>query len=306
MRRAWLAVAALALTACTTTPPPSDDVADGVADDVADAAPPSETAEAATETGEMTPEAEPFDLTRHSTKDPRSPWVVVNKRRPLRPPAHVPELAVVEGYLVHPRVVRPLTRMLAAGRRAGLDLRIMSAYRSAGRQAGLYADAVAAHGEARARRTTAPAGRSEHQTGLAVDLGRATTGECNVTACFAGTREGRWLRRHAHRFGFVVRYPAGGEAATGYLHESWHFRHVGRPLASYLRRERIATLEEAFGLVPGRAQATGRPLLGWRHDRPPHAARPRTPRRRVHQQRRHDGALRRRGRRRHPRDVHRW
>ena len=35
---------------------------------------------------------------------------------------------------------------------------------------------------------------------------------------------------------------------TGYAHESWHFRFVGRPLASYVRSERIPTLEEAFGL----------------------------------------------------------
>ena len=142
---------------------------------------------------------------------------------------------------------RRITRLLAAGRRHGLDLRLMSAYRSYGRQAQLHADAVAAQGPE--QRTTAPAGASEHQTGLAVDLGRAATGACNVTACFAGTREGRWLRRHAHRFGFVLRYPAGSSAITGYAHESWHFRFVGRPLARHLHRDRIATLEEAFGLV---------------------------------------------------------
>ena len=190
-----------------------------------------------------------FDLTRHSTRDPRSTWVVVNRRRPLRPPTYTPDLDLVEGYFVHPRVVRPLTRLLATGRRHGLDLRLMSAYRSYGRQADLHAGAVAVRGPR--QRTTAPAGASEHQTGLAVDLGRATTGACNVTSCFAGTREGRWLRRNAHRFGFVLRYPAGRARITGYAHESWHFRHVGRPLARHLHRERIPTLEEAFGLVGG-------------------------------------------------------
>lgn len=57
------------------------------------------------------------------------------------------------------------------------------------------------------QQTTAPAGASEHQTGLAVDFGQATTGAGTITACFAGTREGRWLRRNAHRFGFALRYP---------------------------------------------------------------------------------------------------
>lgn len=208
---------------------------------------PSATADAA-EVAEAAVEEPAFDLTRHSTTDPRSSWVVVNKRRPLRPTTFAPDLGIVEGYQVHPRVVRPLARLLAAGRRAGLDLRIMSAYRSAGRQGYLYANAVAAQGQARADLTTARAGHSEHQTGLAVDLGRATTGECNVTACFAATREARWLARHAHRFGFVLRYPEGGRPMTGIAHESWHFRFVGRPLAAYLRREQVPTLEEAFGL----------------------------------------------------------
>ena len=238
-RGGWALVLLLALAACT-----------------ADAESPQEAPPATTKEpsgGELAehetaPAPRQFDLTRHSRSDPDSIWVVVNQRRPLRPATHTPELEVVEGYLVHPRVVRPLTRLLAAGRRAGLDLRILSSYRSPGRQAQLYADAVAALGAGRASLTTAPAGRSEHQTGLAVDLGRATTGACNVAPCFARTREARWLRRHAHRFGFVVRYPAGGRAVTGYAHESWHFRYVGPPLARHLRRERIATLEEAFGL----------------------------------------------------------
>lgn len=237
-------VAALLLVVSTPTAVPDDTT------DPAGETPSSETAEAAVEmAAPEEEEPDPFDLTRHSIRDAGSPWVVVNKRRALRPTTYVPELDIVEGYLVQPRVVRPLARLLAAGRRAGLDLRIMSAYRSAGRQAYLYANAVAAQGEARARQTTAPAGHSEHQTGLAVDLGRATTGECNIAACFGGTREGQWLRRHAHRFGFVVRYPAGSERITGYAHESWHFRYVGRPLARHLRRAGIATLEEAFGPV---------------------------------------------------------
>lgn len=237
MRVAWLLVAALGLAGCT------GEAVESSTDSVTTA-----TREPTVEpASESTPDARPFDLTRRSTSDPRSTWVVVNKRRPLRPVTFTPELDLVEGYLVDPRVVRPLTRLLAAGRRQGLDLRLMSTYRSYGRQAYLHANAVAADGAD--QRTTAPAGRSEHQTGLAVDFGRATTGACNITACFATTREGRWLRRNAHRFGFVLRYPAGSLRTTGYAHESWHFRYVGRPLATYLRRERIATLEEAFGLV---------------------------------------------------------
>jgi D-alanyl-D-alanine carboxypeptidase len=230
----------LALTGCTAGAGPTPD------DRLTSTGPEPNAAASAAVQAPETPEPEPFDLTRHSTTDPASIWVLVTKRRALRPPTYVPDLAPVEGYQVHPAVVRPLARLLRAGRRAGMDLRIMSAYRSYARQASLYAAAVAKLGAERAGLTSARAGHSEHQTGLAVDLGRARTGECNVTACFARTREARWLRGHAHRFGFVLRYPRGSTRVTGYAHESWHFRYVGRPLAAYLRREGIATLEEAF------------------------------------------------------------
>ena len=74
-------------------------------------------------------------------------------------------------------------------------------------------------------------GHSEHQTGLAVDVTGAD-GRCPASACFAGTRPARWLTTNASRFGFIVRYPAGAERVTGYAHEPWHLRYLGRRLAA--------------------------------------------------------------------------
>ena len=189
-----------------------------------------------------------FDLSAHPTDRAASLWVVVNGQRPLRPLGYPPELTQVEGYQVDPRVAGGLRALLREGRRAGLDLRLMSAYRSFGYQSALFAARVAELGEAGARRVVALPGHSEHQTGLAVDFGRRSTGECNVRPCFAQTAAGRWLRRNAWQYGFVLRYPEGAERVTGYSAESWHYRYVGRPLAAHLRREGIATLERAFGL----------------------------------------------------------
>ena len=191
--------------------------------------------------------AEPaFDLTTHSRRDAGSIWVLVDKQRALRPATYEPDWAIVEGYRVDDRVVAGLERLLAAARADGMDLRIMSAYRSYSHQAALYDDRVAAIGADAAARVTAPPGHSEHQTGLAVDFGRATTGECNVEPCFARTPEGRWLRQHAAEFGFILRYPVGAESITGYDPESWHYRFVGRGLATYMREAGIRTLEEVF------------------------------------------------------------
>ncbi|MHB8575142.1 MAG: D-alanyl-D-alanine carboxypeptidase family protein, partial [Dehalococcoidia bacterium] len=43
--------------------------------------------------------------------------------------------------------------------------------------------------------------------------------------------EGIWLAQHAWEFGFVLSYPDGKEAITGYRYEPWHFRYVGEAAA---------------------------------------------------------------------------
>lgn len=191
-----------------------------------------------------------FDTRRHSWSDPDSIWVVVNKARPIRPLRHRPELAIVEGYQVHPEAAAALTALLRAARRTGLSLRIMSAFRSYDYQHTLYQRAVSDLGVEAAERVSARPGYSEHQTGLAIDFG-AATGSCNVRPCFARTPEGRWLAENAHRFGFVLRYPRGSEDVTGYAAESWHYRFVGRPLAAEMAQRGVRTLEEFFGLPGG-------------------------------------------------------
>ncbi|HEU4756623.1 MAG TPA: D-alanyl-D-alanine carboxypeptidase family protein, partial [Agromyces sp.] len=52
----------------------------------------------------------------------------------------------------------------------------------------------------------------------------------------------------AHRFGFILRYPADKQAVTGYQFEPWHFRYVGVDLAEEMRATGVTTLEEFFGL----------------------------------------------------------
>ena len=68
------------------------------------------------------------------------------------------------------------------------------------------------------------------------------------SACFAETKSGKWLVVHAAEFGFIERYPEGATDITGYKWEPWHWRYVGVELAQYMRDEKIATLEEVFGL----------------------------------------------------------
>lgn len=82
---------------------------------------------------------------------------------------------------------------------------------------------------------------SEHQTGLAIDVADRS-GSCLLEPCFGASEAGRWLKAHAPEFGFIVRYPEGGETVTGFLYEPWHLRYVGVE-ASRAIAERYGTLE---------------------------------------------------------------
>ncbi|HBL84429.1 MAG: hypothetical protein A2Y17_04620 [Clostridiales bacterium GWF2_38_85] len=85
---------------------------------------------------------------------------------------------------------------------------------------------------------SARSGTSEHQTGLAVDIY-----DTDYNSTFAGTPSANWLAENAHKFGFILRYPEGKKSITGIKYESWHFRFVGRTVATEIY-ERDWTLEE--------------------------------------------------------------
>lgn len=102
----------------------------------------------------------------------------------------------------------------------GINLFIVSGFRSYSYQANLYKNYVARSGQAEADRFSARPGHSEHQSGLAMDLNSASSS-------FAGTKEAIWLANNSYRFGFIVRYPEGKESITGYKYEPWHMRYLG-------------------------------------------------------------------------------
>ncbi len=198
-----------------------------------------------------------FNTKKYSTTDPASIWVVVNKKHPLRPkdwaPTDLvhPAVANVNGQPVRKAAGSALVAMFAAAKaEKGLTLSLQSGYRSYQTQVRAYAAAVAANGRAKADRVSAHPGYSEHQTGLAVDISAVPAAHSLQTA-FGTTAHGRWLAANAHRFGFLLRYPADKVRVTGYDYEPWHFRYIGTELAQYLWRHKVKTLEEFFGVSGG-------------------------------------------------------
>ncbi|GAB3120374.1 M15 family metallopeptidase [Glaciibacter psychrotolerans] len=195
-----------------------------------------------------------FDRGALSIDDPASIWVVVNKLRPLNPadftPPDLVDVPVPHTWAPRLRLAASdavVALFAAAETEAGLTLASNSAYRSYDSQVSVYDDDVASNGQAYADTSTARPGTSEHQTGLAIDIG-ADSGRCSLNVCFADTAEGQWLAANAWRFGFLLRYPADKEAVTGYAFEPWHYRYVGVELSTEMHSTGVTTLEEFFGL----------------------------------------------------------
>ncbi|CAN7463712.1 M15 family metallopeptidase [Arthrobacter sp. LjRoot14] len=198
---------------------------------------------------------------QHSLTDPASPWLVVNKHRPLSPADYVPAdlvqsniaLAVSgEAAQLNSTTAAAAEQMFAAAARDGVTMTLASGYRSYGTQVATYNSYVASRGQAEADTASARPGFSEHQTGWAFDIGDGG-GACSFQPCFAEQPAAVWAKANGHRFGFVVRYPWMFHEVTGYYYESWHLRYIGVEAAADMSAKGIATLEEYFGLeaAPG-------------------------------------------------------
>ncbi len=124
-------------------------------------------------------------------------------------------------------------RMFAAAHEDGFDdFEVRSAYRNAERQAALY-ERNGKEGY------LARPGESEHQTGLAMDVGNWH----GPFLCEENAAHRDWVAEHCWEYGFIVRYPEGREDVTGIPAEPWHLRYVGREIALEMH-ERGLVLEE--------------------------------------------------------------
>lgn len=123
----------------------------------------------------------------------------------------------------------------------GYNIIAMSTYRSYTYQVNLYNRYVKQDGKQKADTYSGRPGHSEHQTGLAVDVYNQ---KVDYTS-FEKTKEFTWMQEHAHEYGFILRFPKGKEDETGYQYESWHYRYVGKEIASYIHSNGI-TLEEYY------------------------------------------------------------
>lgn len=130
------------------------------------------------------------------------------------------------GTLLRSEAAGQLQLLVAAAASDGEDLIVASSYRS-------YADQQASHdkwanfyGDPNAGGMSALPGYSQHQLGTAVDFTNSAA-EYQIWQPFGRTSGSAWLEKNAGKYGYVLAYPQGLEAETGYQWEPWHYRYIG-------------------------------------------------------------------------------
>lgn len=124
---------------------------------------------------------------------------------------------------------------------SGHDMTIVSGFRSYEKQKSTFEYWASIDGWEAADRYSAQPGHSEHQTGLAMDI-------TSLKQSYGETAEGKWLAQHCWEYGFLLRYPKGGEDITGYIYEPWHVRYLGKSTAKLVHDSGL-TLEEFLGVA---------------------------------------------------------
>lgn len=131
-------------------------------------------------------------------------------------------------YWVHGQILPYLEDLLMFAEQEGIDLQIISAYRSFYSQGILKSSYTVTYGSG-ANQFSADQGYSEHQLGTTVDFTTEAIG--NTFEGFENTSSFEWLKQNAHKYGFVLSYE---ENNAFYEFEPWHWRYVGIVLATKL------------------------------------------------------------------------
>ena len=193
-------------------------------------------------------------------------YVLVNGDHPLDPITYEPENLVYLNMTgddmeirtaydgnrqkVDALIAQPLIDMIQACKADGLSVYLSSGYRGYDEQRQNFERVCANNGisdgkNAEGNYITMPAGHSEHQTGLCVDITDRYYEIKNDAIAQVDTVQ--WLAAHCADYGFILRFPADKRDITHVMSESWHFRYVGEEAAKYMTENNLC-LEEFLAL----------------------------------------------------------
>lgn len=131
---------------------------------------------------------------------------------------------------------------------AGKAIVPISGYRSLEEQTAIYDGSLVDNGEEFTKKYVALPNHSEHQTGLAIDLGLNKKDIDFICPDFPYDGICNEFRREVPNYGFIERYAKDKEEITGISHEPWHFRYVGYPHSKIIE-EKGFSLEEYIEFV---------------------------------------------------------
>ena len=118
-------------------------------------------------------------------------------------------------------IAHTFSEMVAAAKKDGLrHFAITSGFRGFDEQSVLYQDMGSDY--------ALPAGYSEHNLGLSLDVG-------STQMKMANAPEGKWIEKNAWKYGFILRYPENKTDITGIEYEPWHIRYVGFPHSAIMK-----------------------------------------------------------------------
>ena len=128
---------------------------------------------------------------------------------------------------MRPAAAQKLREMVAAARASGINISIISGYRSIEEQKYLFFEIKEQRSQDTSVRAkvSAPPGYSEHHTGYAVDIGDGNAPGTNLSQSFEQTRAFAWMQQNAARYSFELSFPRDNPQGISY--EPWHWRYVG-------------------------------------------------------------------------------
>ena len=161
-------------------------------------------------------------------------------------------VAIAPGIQLRAEAARALEAMQREAAAEGVDLVVLSGYRSVSLQKDLFFDVKAERNQSASSRArvSAPPGFSEHSTGYAVDLADGRLPATNLSAGFASTPAFAWLQRNAARHHFLLSFPANNRQGVSF--EPWHWRYEGSTEALRLFEPAQRLGEAASGADAGR------------------------------------------------------
>ena len=136
-------------------------------------------------------------------------------------------VAITPGIELQRDAADALVAMRSAAADDGVDLVVLSGYRSIALQKHLFFDVKSARNQTASERArvSAPPGFSEHATGFAIDLGDGSQPGANLSQSFEQTAAFSWLKANGARYQFALSFPHGNSQGVSY--EPWHWRYEG-------------------------------------------------------------------------------